>query len=143
MKKSKYVQNGELVNGITVGRRIEDRSLKINAIFGIESIVTKETVGADGQPVETDEISMEDGSPENVDLVAQGVFTLTPTDDPEVFILGADHMLERKTFQGDFGVGYDPILAARYTSDGRSNFQIKYARIGIYPELGRLIRDWI
>ena len=65
------------------------------------------------------------------------------SDDPEVFILSADHMLERKTFKGNFGVGYEPILAARYTSDGRSNFQIKYARIGIYPELGRLIRDWI
>ena len=130
LKNSEYVKNGALVNGITVARRIQDPALQLLSIFGNQSVVDNK-------------ISKEDGSPENVDIIAQGIFTLEKTDKPHVFILGATHMMIRKSFENDFGAGYTPILAARYTSDGRSNFGIKFARIGIYPEKGRKIGAFI
>ena len=130
LKNSEYVKNGALVNGITVARRIQDPALQLLSIFGNQSVINNK-------------ISKEDGSPENVDIIAQGIFTLEQTDKPNVFILGATHMMIRKSFENDFGTGYTPILAARYTSDGRSNFGIKFARIGIYPEKGRKIGAFI
>jgi hypothetical protein len=132
LKDSKFVVNGELVRGMTVGREIKDPNLKLLSIFGNKS-------------VKKGKLSQGSGNAENVDIVAQGTFSLEPANQTDEYILRADHMLVRKNFASDFGEGYQPVLAARWTSDGRANAGIAFARIGIYPIKGRLIRDdaWI
>lgn len=115
----------------TIARKIDSEELKNKAIFG------------------PDYSSSGPGSANNVDLVAQGVFTLT-TDGVEsqdgepqvVYNLGANHMLSRIGFDGDFGTDYQPVMIARYTS-GRVSFGIKDTRGLIYPIAGRKVHLWI
>ena len=115
----------------TIARKIESEDLKYKAIFG-------PNYSPSGP-----------GSADNVDLVAQGVFSLS-TDGVEsqdgepqvVYNLGAHHLLSRIGFDGDFGADYQPIITARYTS-GRASFGIKNARGLIYPISGRKINKYI
>ena len=117
---------------MTVGRKIVDKNLKALSVFGSKCIEDKQ-------------LSQGAGNVENVDIIAQGKFVLEPTGKPDEFILRADHLLTRKGFTGNYGEGYEPILAARWIGDGRANGGIINARLGIYPIKGRVIRDdaWI
>lgn len=125
LKNSEYIIDGALRPAFTVGRKIKDPQLQVLAIFGSECF---------GSNIKAD------GSPNNVDIVAQGTFKLESFDSNK-FILSANHMMVRKGFKNDFGEGYEPILIAR-TGD-RNSFGILRTRISIYPEAGRVVRAWI
>ena len=92
-----------------------------------------------------------DGSVNNVDIVAQGVFRLdtedveiTPDDkEPQVaYILRATHLLARIGFDGDFGEGYSPTIMTRFATR-RNNFGIRGLRLTIYPKAGRKVHKFI
>ncbi|UCG92328.1 MAG: hypothetical protein JSV97_01050 [candidate division WOR-3 bacterium] len=127
-------KQGELVypKGISYGRLIEDVELKLMSIFG------------------QDYTPSGDGGPNNVDLVAQGLFTIETvgvdeeTDDgPEVvYDLSAHHLLARLDPEVDFGKEYMPTLVSRYAT-ARRNFGIKHLRATIYPLGGRKIAKMI
>lgn len=104
---------------ITVGRKIKDNQLKLFAIFGSEYSDSGE------------------GSLENVDIVAQGLFKLDKVSDG-TYELSATHLLSRKGFKGNFGKGYEPILVAR--KGDRNTSGIQNCRAVIYPEKGRTIQ---
>ena len=127
-------EKGELVypKGISYGRLIEDVELKLMSIFG------------------QDYTPSGDGGPNNVDLVAQGLFTIETvgvdeeTDNgPEVvYDLSAHHLLARLDPEVDFGKEYMPTLVSRYAT-ARRNFGIKHLRATIYPLGGRKIAKMI
>ena len=129
LKESEYVEidangNYSLKPGLTVGRKINKPELKLLGVFGKEY----EPYGP--------------GAPENVDLVAQGHFNLTLDETDGKYILKANHMMVRQDFDGDFGIGYEPILIARFATE-RMNHGIKGARISIYPIAGRKVSAYI
>ena len=119
--------------GLSIGRVISDRALQYMSIFG-----------QDYSPSSS-------GSPNNCDLVAQGLFTLetegteTTQDDrePEVaYTLSAHHMMARLDSTIDFDESYKPALVTRYAT-ARNNFGIRHLRATIYPAGGRKIHQWI
>ncbi|UCC40661.1 MAG: hypothetical protein JSV96_04225 [Candidatus Aminicenantes bacterium] len=109
--------------GPTVGRKIQDVNLKLMAIFGEE--YNKD----------------ENGSPQNVDIVAQGLFNIEKIEDG-VYNLTANHMMGRKSFEGDFDMAYEPMLIVRFM-EGRVNHGIINARMSLYPTGGRKISTYI
>lgn len=130
------VQNkkGESVypKGISYGREIKDMKLKLMSIFG------------------QDYTASGSGSVNNVDLVAQGFFTIKtvgvdeePDSGPEVvYDLSAHHLLARLDPEVDFGKEYAPTLVSRFATR-RRNFGIKHLRATIYPLGGRAITKFI
>ena len=114
-------------NGISYGRIITDRELQMMAVFGQDYKKNGE------------------GSYNNVDLVAQGVFTLTPEEsdsDEAVFILSAHHLIDRNDLDSDFPEAYMPTLVTRFIGD-RKNYGVKFMRATIYPLKGRKIHKFI
>ena len=119
--------------GLSIGRFISDRALQYMSIFGQDYSPTGP------------------GSPNNCDLVAQGLFTLetegaeaTKDDnEPEVaYTLSAHHMMARLDSAIDFDESYKPALVTRYARR-RNNFGIKGLRATIYPAGGRKVHQWI
>jgi len=116
--------------GLSVGRVIKDKGLQLMSMFGQDY-----SVGGDG-------------SVNNCDLVAQGMFELR-TDDVEkadgepqvVYTLTATHLHVRGGGT-EFAEGYAPIFVTRFAG-GRSNYGIRFMRVSIYPEKGRKVHKWI
>jgi hypothetical protein len=114
-------------SGISYGKIIKDPELVKMSVYG-----------QDYDP-------SSDGSSNNVDIVAQGVFELIPVkdsltkDDKEpqrVFALKANHLIARKNPEPDFSGGYQPTLVSRFAT-ARANYGIKHLRATIYPLGGR------
>ena len=118
--------------GFSFGREIQDKELKLMSIYG------------------QDYTASGPGSPNNVDLVAQGLFSIETVGvdadsdgGPEVvYDLSAHHLLARLDPEVDFGKDYTPALVSRYAS-GRKNFNIPGLRATIYPIGGRKIAKMI
>ena len=127
LKNSQYVrqQDGRyfLNTNSTIGRKIKDTKLKLMAIFGNEF----DKSGA--------------GSPQNVDIVAQGIFKLSQNQEG-TYNLTCAHMMGRQAFTDDFGTGYEPIIIVRYGGQ-RASHGINGARMLIYPISGRKVREFI
>tara|TARA_Y100000114_G_scaffold153672_1_gene174084 strand:- start:91 stop:1194 length:1104 start_codon:yes stop_codon:yes gene_type:complete len=117
--------------GLSFGRKIQDTELKLMSIYG------------------QDYTASGPGSPNNVDLVAQGLFSIKTVgvndeqNGPEVvYDLSAHHLLARLDPEVDFGEEYTPALVSRFAT-ARRNFGIKFLRATIYPIGGRKIAKMI
>ena len=125
---------GEMVypKGFSFGREIQDNELKLMSIYG------------------QDYTPSGPGAPNNVDLVAQGLFSIETAGvdvdsdgGPEVvYDLSAHHLLARLDPEVDFGEEYTPALVSRYAT-ARRNFGIRHLRATIYPIGGRKIAKMI
>ena len=116
-------------SGISYGKVIKDPELVKMSIYG------------------QDYDAAADGSQNNVDIVAQGLFELVPVkdvltkDDKEpqrIFALKANHLIARKNPEPDFSGGYQPTLVSRFATR-RANYGIKHLRATIYPLGGRKV----
>ena len=120
-------------SGMSIARKIQDKNLQLMSIFGQDY-----TPGGEG-------------SVNNCDLVAQGLFTLK-TDEPEetaddkeievAYTLTAQHLMVRSDLDSTFPEGYAPALVTRFAT-GRNNYGVRGMRMTIYPEAGRKIHKWI
>jgi len=119
--------------GLSVGKIIDDPQLRLMSIYG-----------PDYKPSGA-------GSVNNVDIVAQGLFSLktvgvteTPDDDDEqvVYTLSANHLIARLDPKPSFGELYTPALISRFATR-RNNFGIRGLRATIYPAGGRNVHGWI
>lgn len=103
--------------GITVGRTIENKALRMKAVYGIDY---GSTFGK-----------------QNVTMVAQGPIDITKSG--SYYRVCSNHvLLNGEEPKND----YEPIMVAMFRSD-RSQFGVNNARFAIYPKGGRIINDYL
>jgi hypothetical protein len=115
--KCKALYGEQMPNGESACMTIRDKNLKMMSVFG----VNYDTGGINENKVDV----LLQGDP-GLEQVSDGVFKLTAT--------GHVH------YHGDVpSGGFDPVLAVIYKGD-RSQFDIKGARVSVYPSGGRTFK---